>query len=82
MNIIYRKELAALTDESEREKKRQQLTENYRQQFATPYQAAERGYIDQVIFPRDTRQHIIESLRILENKRDKLPAKKHANIPL
>ena len=82
VNIIYRKELAALTDESEREKKRQQLTENYRQQFATPYQAAERGYIDQVIFPRDTRQHIIESLRILENKRDKLPAKKHANIPL
>jgi propionyl-CoA carboxylase beta chain len=54
----------------------------FRNRFANPFVAAERGYIDAVIEPATTRAHIIASLRALENKRDINPKKKHANIPL
>ena len=54
----------------------------YREKFANPYLAAERGYIDEVIFPKETRLRLIQSLQMLENKVDQNPKKKHGNIPL
>ncbi len=54
----------------------------FRDRFANPYVAAERGYLDAVIRPRDTRRKPIQALEMLENKRDKNPPKKHGNIPL
>ena len=79
VNIIFRKELAKAKDA---EKRRIELVENYRTTFATPYKAAELGYIDAIITPSETRPRIINALEMLENKRDKNPAKKHGNIPL
>jgi propionyl-CoA carboxylase beta chain len=79
VNIIFRNELANAKDP---EKKRQELIAHYRETFANPYKAAELGYIDAVIFPEDTRKHIIQSLEVLKNKRQGNPAKKHGNIPL
>ena len=61
---------------------RQQKIEEFRDRFANPYVAAERGYVDAVIRPRDTRKLLIGSLEMLETKRDKNPPKKHGNIPL
>jgi len=79
VSIIFRKEIAAAEDpEAERER----LVKAYREQFATPYVAAGRGYVDDVIEPRETRSRIIEALKMLENKRDANPPKKHGNIPL
>jgi propionyl-CoA carboxylase beta chain len=54
----------------------------FRERFANPYIAAERGWVDDVIQPRDTRPKLITALRMLENKRDTNPPKKHGNIPL
>jgi propionyl-CoA carboxylase beta chain len=79
VNIIFRKEIAA-ADDPEAEKAR--LVEEYRQQFANPYVAAGRGYVDDVIEPQQTRPRIIEALQVLQNKRDTNPPKKHGNIPL
>jgi propionyl-CoA carboxylase beta chain len=64
------------------EKQRQQRIEEFRERFANPYVAAERGYIDAVISPRETRARIIRALEMLDTKRDKNPPKKHGNIPL
>jgi propionyl-CoA carboxylase beta chain len=64
------------------EKQRQQRVEEFRERFANPYVAAERGYIDAVISPRETRARIIRALEMLDTKRDKNPPKKHGNIPL
>src|SRR5580700_3026338 len=58
------------------------LTEDYRKTFANPFKAAELGYVDEVILPRDTRPRVIAALKMLENKVDKNPPKKHGNIPL
>jgi propionyl-CoA carboxylase beta chain len=79
VNIIFRKELAKAKNQ---EKRKAELVEEYRQQFANPYIAAERGFIDDVIEPRDTRPRLINALEMLTNKRDQNPAKKHGNIPL
>jgi propionyl-CoA carboxylase beta chain len=79
VNIIFRKELAKAKDPI---KKKAELVEEYRTQFANPYVAAERGYIDDVIEPQDTRPRLINALEMLTNKRDENPAKKHGNIPL
>lgn len=79
VNIIFRKELAAAKDPK---KKRAELVENYRNAFATPYKAAELGYIDEIITPSETRPRIIQALEMLQNKREKNPPKKHGNIPL
>ncbi len=79
VSIIFRKELAAAED-PEAEKAR--LVEEYRQQFANPYIAAGRGYVDDVIEPQETRARIVEALQVLQNKRDTNPPKKHGNIPL
>jgi propionyl-CoA carboxylase beta chain len=81
VNIVYKRELDK-APESEREKLRQEKIAEIRDRFANPFVAAERGYIDAVIEPADTRARIITSLRALENKRDTNPKKKHGNIPL
>ena len=79
VNIIFRKEIAAAEDP---EADRVRLVQEYRDQFANPYVAAARGYIDDVIEPRETRPRLIEALKMLQNKRDSNPPKKHGNIPL
>ena len=79
VNIIFRKELAKSKNA---EKKKAQLVNEYREQFANPYVAAGRGYIDDVIEPSNTRPRLINALEMLTNKRDSNPAKKHGNIPL
>src|SRR5262249_33284210 len=77
VNIIYRRELAGAGENA-----RQEKIDEYRDRFANPFVAAERGYIDDVIEPRETRPRIIKALRMLENKVDTMPRKKHGNIPL
>jgi propionyl-CoA carboxylase beta chain len=81
VNIVYRRELDK-APQSEREILRQEKIAEFRDRFANPFVAAERGYIDAVIEPADTRAKIIAALRALENKRDTNPKKKHGNIPL
>jgi acetyl-CoA carboxylase carboxyltransferase component len=79
VNIIFRKELEKAEDPLRR---KAELVSEYRQKFASPYVAAERGYIDDVIEPKETRPRLINALEMLSNKRDSNPAKKHGNIPL
>ncbi len=79
VNIVYKRELEKAKD---KEKKRAELVEEFREKFANPYVAAERGYVDAVIRPRETRKKLIDALEMLETKRDKNPPKKHGNIPL
>jgi len=79
VNILYREELAQAADP---EALRQKLVAEYRDHFANPYIAAGRGYIDDVIEPRQTRAKLIAGLEMLQNKRDQNPPKKHGNIPL
>jgi len=79
VNIIHRRRLAESEDP---EATRTELVEEYRENFANPYQAAERGFIDDVIDPADTRPKLIRALDSLQNKRDTIPPKKHGNIPL
>jgi propionyl-CoA carboxylase beta chain len=81
VNIVYKRELDKVS-ESNREVLRQEKIEEFRERFANPFVAAERGYIDAVIEPAETRTRIITALRALENKRDVNPRKKHGNIPL
>ncbi|NOZ27858.1 MAG: acyl-CoA carboxylase subunit beta [Chloroflexi bacterium] len=79
VNIIFKREIAAAEDpEAERER----LVAEYRARFANPYVAAARGYLDDVIEPRETRPRLINALEMLQNKRDSNPPKKHGNIPL
>ncbi|MEP7333983.1 MAG: carboxyl transferase domain-containing protein, partial [Terracoccus sp.] len=83
VNILYRKELAAaVTEGRDVEAMRRDFVTHYEQTLANPYIAAERGYIDTVISPSNTRMNITRALRALKNKRDTLPPKKHGNIPL
>jgi len=77
--IIFKKEIAASDDP---EALLKQKEEEYRELFASPFKAAERGYIDDIIMPETTRPRLIKALRMLENKRDQNPPKKHGNIPL
>src|SRR5574341_1483733 len=79
VNIIFRKELAQADDPV---KRKAELVAEYRQKFANPYVAASRGYIDDVIEPRETRPRLINALEMLSNKRDTNPSKKHGCIPL
>jgi propionyl-CoA carboxylase beta chain len=79
VNIIYRSEIAKSANPEET---RQRLIAEYREKLANPYIAASRGYIDDVIDPRQTRPKLIKALEMLQNKVDTLPAKKHGNIPL
>jgi propionyl-CoA carboxylase beta chain len=79
VNILYKRELEAAADVAAA---RAAKIAEYREKFANPYIAAERGFIDEVIQPRQTRPKLIAALAALESKRDKNPAKKHGNIPL
>ena len=79
VNIVYRRELNAAKDQ---EAVRKQKVEEFRERFANPFVAAERGYVDDVIEPHETRPRVIAALRMLENKVDTMPRKKHGNIPL
>ncbi|MEO6955526.1 MAG: carboxyl transferase domain-containing protein, partial [Antricoccus sp.] len=83
VNILFRKELKAAEESGENvDAVRQQFITTYEDTLANPYQAAERGYIDAVIAPSETRVQIIRAMRALRNKRATLPTKKHGNIPL
>jgi propionyl-CoA carboxylase beta chain len=79
VNVIYREEIATSTDP---EARRAQLVAEYVERFANPYVAAARGYIDDVIEPRETRRLLVAALRSLATKRDTNPRRKHGNIPL
>lgn len=78
VNVIFRKEIDGAADP---DAKRAELVASYRAEFATPYAAAARGYVDAVIEPKETRPRLINALRMLANKRDVLPSKKHGNMP-
>jgi acetyl-CoA/propionyl-CoA carboxylase carboxyl transferase subunit len=79
VNILYRKELA---DADDPDAKRQELMDEFREEFAHPYGPAKRGYLDDVIEPQDTRKRLIDDLDLLERKREDTPPKDHGNIPL
>jgi len=81
VNIVYKREIDR-APESERERLRREKIEDFRERFANPYVAADRGYVDAIIEPARTRAKIVTALRSLENKRDTNPKKKHGNIPL
>ena len=79
VSIVFRKELEKAADPVQR---KAELVAEYKEKFASPYVAAERGYVDDVIEPKETRPRLINALEMLSNKRDSNPAKKHGNIPL
>ncbi len=79
VNILYRRDMEGAVDPMQL---RDEKTREYREKFANPYAAAERGYIDEVIEPKDTRKKLIQALEVLLTKRDQNPPKKHGNIPL
>ncbi|AUX08989.1 acetyl-CoA/propionyl-CoA carboxylase carboxyl transferase subunit [Halalkaliarchaeum desulfuricum] len=79
VNILYDEELEAASDT---EARRQELIDEYREEFANPYTAADRGFVDDVIEPPDTRKRLIDDLEMLLSKRKSLPEKKHGNIPI
>ncbi len=79
VNILYKRELEAAADQIAA---RAEKVSEFRRKFANPYVAASRGFIDEVIRPRDTRRKLIAALRNLEGKRDRTPPRKHGNIPL
>jgi propionyl-CoA/long-chain acyl-CoA carboxylase carboxyl transferase subunit len=79
VNILYRGELAEAEDPDAR---RAELVQEYEDHLANPYLAAERGYVDAVIQPHETRTEVVRALRLLRSKRETLPPKKHGNIPL
>jgi propionyl-CoA carboxylase beta chain len=79
VNILYRRDMEQTTDLAGF---REGRIHEYREKFANPYVAAERGYIDEVIEPKDTRPRLVAALELLSTKRDSNPPKKHGNIPL
>ena len=79
VNIIFRKDIEGADDPVKAHK---ELSDNYKEKFASPYVAAEMGYIDRVIFPRETRKELILGLERYGNKRENRPKRKHGNIPL
>lgn len=79
INIIFRKEIAEAKDPKQ---KHTELVSEYRQKFASPYVAAQKGYIDEVIVPAETRPKLISALEMLATKRESRPSRKHSNLPL
>jgi propionyl-CoA carboxylase beta chain len=79
VNILYKREVGAADDPQEA---RRQKVDEYKEKFANPYMAAERGYVDEIIEPRFTRRKLITAFAMLRNKRDRNPPRKHGNIPL
>jgi propionyl-CoA carboxylase beta chain len=83
VNILYRKELKKIAEDTgDSEARRAELVTEYEDHLANPYIAAERGYVDAVIAPHETRVEVVKALRLLASKRETLPPKKHGNIPL
>ena len=81
VDIVYKRELDGGRENRER-RPAQEKIEEFRDRFANPYVAADRGFVDAIIQPRETRKKLIQALAMLETKRDKNPPKKHGNIPL
>ncbi|HTH04611.1 MAG TPA: carboxyl transferase domain-containing protein, partial [Ilumatobacteraceae bacterium] len=79
VEIVYRRELQQAADPVSR---RAELVAEYTERYANPYNAAERGYVDDVIDPAETRQKVVAGLRMLHSKREELPKRKHGNVPL
>ena len=79
VNVVFKKEITAAEDPK---KKEGEMIEEYRRTFASPYRAAERGYVDEIILPEQTRPKLIRALETLKNKQDNMPRKKHDNLPL
>ncbi|MDQ3991614.1 MAG: methylmalonyl-CoA carboxyltransferase, partial [Actinomycetota bacterium] len=79
VNIVFRKELARAEDP---EARRRELIAEYEGRFSNPYVGAERGYVDDVIEPAETRIRLVQALRMLKTKREAVPPRKHGNIPL
>jgi propionyl-CoA carboxylase beta chain len=79
VNVLYRRELARAEDP---EALRAAKVQEFRDKFANPYVATDRGFVDEVIWPRQTRRKIITGLEMTRNKREKNPFRKHGNIPL
>jgi len=79
LEVLYRREIGSADDPASTAAARQR---EYEERFANPYEAAARGYVDDVIDPRETRARVISALGMLRNKRDSNPPKKHGNIPL
>jgi propionyl-CoA carboxylase beta chain len=79
VNILFKREIDAAADPASL---RAMKVAEFREKFANPYVAADRGFVDEVIHPRHTRRKLIVALRALETKRDRNPSKKHGNIPL
>src|SRR5438034_5410745 len=79
VNVVFRREIEKAADPV---KKRAELIDEYQKKFSTPYAAAERGFIDDVIEPAQTRPRLIKAMRMLSTKRESVPARKHGNIPL
>ena len=82
VEIVNRRELGELTDEAARAARKDELVDEYVEQYANPYSAAERGYVDEVIDPADTRRKIIAGLEMLITKREEQPRRKHGIVPL
>jgi propionyl-CoA carboxylase beta chain len=79
VNVVFKKEISAADDPA---KKEAEMVEEYRSVFASPYRAAERGYVDEIILPEQTRPKLIRALESLKNKQERMPMKKHDNLPL
>jgi acetyl-CoA carboxylase carboxyltransferase component len=79
VEILYRRELQTAADPVAR---KAELVEDYTERYANPYQAAERGYVDDVIDPAETRRKVIAGFAMLQSKREDLPKRKHGNVPL
>jgi propionyl-CoA carboxylase beta chain len=79
VNIVYRRDIQAASDPAQT---RARFVEEYKAKFANPYKAAELGFIDEVIYPRQLRKRLAGCLEMLRNKRESNPPKKHGNIPL
>jgi acetyl-CoA carboxylase carboxyltransferase component len=79
VEVVYRRELQQAADP---EARKAELVEEYTEKFANPYEAAERGFVDDVIDPADTRSKLVAGLKLLESKREELPKRKHGNVPL
>jgi len=79
VGVLYRREIAEAADP---DRKRVELVDEYTERYCNPYKAAERGYVDDVIDPADTRRILAQSLRFLRSKREELPKRKHGNMPL
>jgi acetyl-CoA carboxylase carboxyltransferase component len=78
-NIIFRKEISEAENPAEM---RNKMVQDYTDEFATPYKAAERGFVDDVIEPSETRIRLVDALNMLASKRESRPPKKHGNVPL